>query len=125
MNCVRRNHKFRSRNQLFSRVGYHVLLCAALIHTLAYVCVSDGAPTTQPGSLFTSSANIHSLFSVERDTAHILREFVQQQEHRLARVKDFIELIEKVNIPPSDEELVPQESFGLLHRLVCNMYSCF
>ncbi|EGD81623.1 p4ha2 protein [Salpingoeca rosetta] len=107
--------------------------CATLLARAVVVVglLVVGVPRVQPaygglaankgGSLFTSSANIHSLFSVEKDMAQLLKRYIQDQEHRLQQLKGLVDVIERTPVPPTDNDLEPQDSFGLLHRMVEGM----
>lgn len=90
---------------------------AAVLVTMPPV-VLGGLPANQGGALFTSSGNIHSLFTVEKDMAKLLREFIQDQETRLHHLKQLVDTMEHTPVPPTDNDLDPQDSFGLLHRMV-------
>eukprot|EP00730_Choanoeca_flexa_P013760 TRINITY_DN5672_c0_g1_i1.p1 TRINITY_DN5672_c0_g1~~TRINITY_DN5672_c0_g1_i1.p1 ORF type:complete len:499 (+),score=127.73 TRINITY_DN5672_c0_g1_i1:159-1655(+) len=77
------------------------------------------APTLAMGSgdLFTSSANIFQLFSVEKDVARNLRAFIAEHEQRLNELRQLAARLEATPMPAADTQLRPSESFGILKRL--------
>ena len=87
---------------------------------LVTVCSLLFASTAAMGSgdLFTSSANIFRLFSVEKDVAGLLRTYIADHEQRLVELKQLADKLEATPLPLADTDLDPSESFAVLKRLV-------
>eukprot|EP00045_Choanoeca_perplexa_P002770 m.26664 g.26664 ORF g.26664 m.26664 type:complete len:500 (-) comp11697_c0_seq1:53-1552(-) len=90
------------------RVICFVTACSLLIATTAAM---------GSGDLFTSSSNIFRLFSVEKEVASNLRNFIADHEQRLVELKQMADKLEATPMPLADTDLDPSESFAVLKRL--------
>lgn len=76
------------------------------------------ASAMHSGDLFTSSANIHSLFRVEKRMAAVLKDFVAAREKELLQLKQLADEFAATRVPPRDDYLDPSQSFNVIKRLV-------
>eukprot|EP00049_Salpingoeca_infusionum_P006261 m.104072 g.104072 ORF g.104072 m.104072 type:complete len:587 (+) comp13253_c1_seq2:594-2354(+) len=85
------------------------LLCLSFLSTPAHAMGS--------GSLFTSTANIHKLFTTQQSIGALVRDVISQQEVTLGKLKRLADQLDASIVPESDEDLEPEESFALINRL--------
>lgn len=72
-------------------------------------------------NVFTSTAGIKSLFSLEKTTASLLQQYISTQEQTLQALRELASQLESTDIPPSDTLMRPSDSFGVINRLVSSL----
>eukprot|EP00055_Hartaetosiga_balthica_P012471 m.60664 g.60664 ORF g.60664 m.60664 type:complete len:518 (-) comp7957_c0_seq1:4013-5566(-) len=93
------------------------LVLVVAVATAIVVSCGVGVHAMGSGSVFTSSGNVHALFSQEKNLGIVLDKFVQEQEEKLKELKEIVSIMKEVHVPSSDSELEPGEGFAILSRL--------
>ncbi|EDQ91028.1 uncharacterized protein MONBRDRAFT_23906 [Monosiga brevicollis MX1] len=94
---------------------YHALLLACCLAALTLPSGGMGA-----GDLFTSSANIYQLYSVEKNLASDLETLINDHQVKLDHLRLVVQQLRDAPQPADDLHLSPKESFSVIERLVAD-----